>query len=143
MTARSGEVYRAVEALWKDVGVVVTVPTQAIPRSLSIVRLELPKPEEVPATPNEFIPTRLVVNFQVEEEDGSVVQQFSPPMVLRLEFSDRELAAAADGQELKLGVWNGTRWVVFTKKKHQLEMHSRFAIALIRHWGDATMGVGR
>jgi hypothetical protein len=144
MSAESSYIPSTAEEYWDDLQVAVIVPTQAVAGQLSIVRLDLPNPDKVPPTPNTFIPTRLVVNFEVRKaDDQTLVQQFSPPMVLRVGFNEEELAAAAEGQELKLAFWDGSRWVVFTKEKHHLELHSTFAIALIRHWGDPTMAVGR
>lgn len=143
MRAESGTVYLAVETYFEEENVVVTVPTQAVRRVLSIVLLD-PDPNELPATPNVFEPTRRVINFEVRESDGeALVQKFSPPMVLQVGIGEDELGLVAAGYELKLAYWDGSRWVVFTKEEHQLEFHSDFAIVLVRHWGDATVGWGR
>jgi hypothetical protein len=133
-----------VEKHFEDKGVWVVVPTQARARPLRIVELDDSDLADMPATPNVFGPDRVVISFQVEEEgNGCPVDGFSPPMVLMVEFAEQDLDLVKQGHELKLAFWDGSRWVVFTKEKHQLEMHSRFAIALIRHWGDPTVGAGR
>jgi hypothetical protein len=88
--------------------------------------------------------TRPVINFHVAEDDGTtLVHRFSPPMVLRVGITQAELDLVAEGDELKLAYWDGSRWVVFTKEEHQFELHSEWAIALIRHWGDPGVGWGR
>lgn len=121
----------------------VTIPHQVVARPL---RIGDPQdfPTNTPPTPGVFEPTRCVINFQVTEDDGStVVHHFAPPMVLRVEITEAEFEQVAEGHELKLGFWDETRWVPFTKEKHHFTLHSHFAIALIRHWGDPCVSWGR
>jgi hypothetical protein len=132
-----------VERHFEEEKVWVTVPMQANARAL-LISDPLEFPEDTPATPGVFELTRPVINFQVTEDDEStLVHNFSPPMVLRVQITEAEFLQVAAGYELKLGFWDGTRWVPFTKEKHHFELHAHFAIALIRHWGDPGVGWGR
>jgi hypothetical protein len=122
----------------------VTVPTQARARTLVISESLGIKPlADTPATPNVFEPIRTVINFEVREEDGTVVHRLSPPMILRVAFTEQDLEQVGEGNELGMAFWDGSRWVPFTKEEHHFQLHSRFAVAVIREWGDPSVGLGR
>jgi hypothetical protein len=140
----SKDEYHVVERYYPDEDVWVTIPTQAKARILIISDpLEIKPLDDTPATPNVFEPFRTVINFQVEEEDGTVVHRFSPPIILRVAFTDEDLAQVGEGKEFGMAFWDGSRWVPFTKEKHHFQLHSRFAVAVIRDWGDPSVSLGR
>jgi hypothetical protein len=138
----SGTSY-TVERYFAAEGVLVTIPNQAVARALLISDPQA-WPADAEDTPGVFELTRPVINFHVTENDGStIVHHFNPPLVLRVEITEAELEQVAAGHDLKLGFWDGSRWVLFTKEKHHFQIHSQFALALIRHWGDPGVGWGR
>lgn len=132
-----------VDRYYEEEKVLVTIPTQARPRPL-LISDPLEFPADTEDTPGVFVLTRPVINFQVTEDDGStVVHHFNPPLVLRVEITEAEKQQVAEGHDLKLAFWDGSRWALFTEEKHHFQIHSHFAFALIWHWGDPGLGWGR
>jgi hypothetical protein len=122
----------------------VIVPHQVVARPL-LISDPMDFPPDPPNTPGVFIKTVWAINFQVTEDDGegTIVHRFNPPLVLRVEIPPSEIARALAGEDLKLAFWEGSRWLPFTKEKHHFQIHSDFALALIRHWGDPPVAWGR
>lgn len=132
-----------VERYFENEKVRVTIPHQAVARPL-IISDPMEFPPDPPPTPGVFIKTQWAINFQVTEDDGStIVHRFNPPLVLRVDIPPEEIERALAGEDLKLAFWEGSRWLPFTKEKHHFQLHSEFAIALIRHWGDPPVAWGR
>jgi hypothetical protein len=118
----------------------VTVPAQDSGGALEIQQItELPP--GMRGTPTVFEPCDIRINFQVLK-GGSPVQKFSPPMVLRVAITDQARARAADTGRLRLAYWDGSEWVLFTKRKHLFHLTPEYGIAVIRDWGDPAVAWG-
>lgn len=117
----------------------VTVPAQDSDGTLDIQQIDLPA--VMPGTPTVFEPSDIRINFQVLK-DGVTLQKFSPPMVLRVAITDTARERAAETGRLRLAFWDGSEWVLFTKRKHLFRLTPHFGIAVIRDWGDPAVAWG-
>jgi hypothetical protein len=143
MAIESSESYA--EKFFKDENVWVFVPIQDEPGGLEIVKLDMPDPSTLPEDSGEFKLKRTVVNFEVKR-DGSAVEQFSPPIELRVGLLQDEVEELRNGGKFKLAfcLEDGDKWVVLKDiYGFKFDLAARDAIAWIRDWGDATVGLGR
>lgn len=132
-------------------GVVVKVPPQA--KLIKATRPDIPAGIPMKAAKGKFQPLRLVINLKMVEAGGAgaEVLKFNPPIVIRVRYYATDLANAKKaGGLLSLGVWDGTKWMRFTKKKHffRLEQWEKkkgkgWATIEISGWGDPTIGLGK
>ena len=120
----------------------VTVPTQVSGRELALKTGTIPSDILDKKVPYGFEPIHPVINFQVDDSSGEVMY-FVPPMILRVKVPDEWQVSPKAGLQLKLAYWNGTKWTVFTKRKHQFHLGPEYAIAVIRQWGDPTVAWGQ
>jgi hypothetical protein len=133
------------ERFFKDENVWVFVPVQDDPEELEIVQLEVPPPEDLPPDSAEFKLKRAVVNFEVSQ-GGSIIEEFCPPIELRVGLLEDEVELLRRGEDLKLAfvLEGGDEWVLFKDiYGFKFDLAARDAIVWIRRWGDATVGVGR
>ncbi len=131
--------------------VTITVPVQKGKRAKA-VKLPLGKLDEMKGKKDGFKPGRLVINFNLVDEDDpeTILTEFDPPFELRIRYSRGDLERAGRANKpLELGFWNGSEWVVFTPEKHQFELQpdsqenaGGYGVALISHWGDPNIGWG-
>jgi hypothetical protein len=130
-----------------DEDVWVTVPPQESEHELLLESPEL-NGDDMPETPTVFTPSDIRINFQVREREegdgsGSLVQKFSPPMVLRVGITDlAKQAAQSKNRRLQLAFWDGSEWVPFTREKHLFRLTPKYGIAVIRDWGDPPVAWG-
>jgi hypothetical protein len=133
-----------IDEAYDEEGVWVTVPRQANGRLVRIERKTLP--EDTPGTPTVFEPKDIRINFQVWEQlDGGssqILQKLNPPMVLRVAITDKARDWAAQSGQLRLAFWDGSEWVLFTKRKHLFHLTPNHGIAVIRDWGDPAVAWG-
>jgi hypothetical protein len=124
----------------------VRVPDQGRP-GLRIVQSELPERWDLPGDHKDFELSRRVINFEVQDEDGTSVEVFAPAMELRVGLTPSEMRRWLQGESVKLAyAVSGTQeWVVFTQEKHNLriEPDARDAVVEISDWADPTVGLGR
>jgi hypothetical protein len=95
-----------------------TVPDQG--RWVKVIEKPLPPLSRLPGT-KDFTPIRLIGNIAVVDYDDPnvVLTTFDPPIELSAVYHDMDLfEAARSNRRLKLGYWNGKRWVVFTTSQH-------------------------
>jgi hypothetical protein len=130
------------EAYFEIEEVRVTVPRQEENWPLSVHRLRFPSVEWKQG--DEFELRRPVINFEVQKEDGSVVEEFDPPLELTVGLIADDFEGLGGGDP-KLAFWNedDKRWILFTQKKHRLEIEGFEARVWIEHWGDPGVGLGR
>ncbi|HTP09190.1 MAG TPA: hypothetical protein VMP08_13130 [Anaerolineae bacterium] len=107
---------------------------------------------------NDFTPAELVINVEVVDanDEHTVLSDFDPPLELEFKFpaslikNAREIAArqqivikSADDfvAVIKVGFWNGTRWVLFTPEKHNFRIQGSETMGYVgkvnlKKWGD-------
>lgn len=92
-----------------------------------------------------FKPIRVVINFQVVDEDDpqTILTEFDPKFELRVRYTPADSQAAQRAnKELTLAYWNGSTWVKLTREKHEFRLEPNpqgqggFGVAMIKSWGD-------
>jgi hypothetical protein len=134
---------------WPEKGVSILVPAQE--NGVTVIGVERDMPRSIPDRPN-FHPSRLVINFELEEagKPGAVLMEFRPPLQLRVLYTQDDLDRAMKAERpLKLAFWDGEHWVLFTREKHDFELQpfpetgtGGVGFARISHWGDPAVGWG-
>ena len=136
---------------FSDEGVSLDIPEQG--KKLRPVKRPTGKLEDMKSKPGGFTPWRLVINFEMEEEDnpGSYISEFEKPLELRIRYTraDHE-RAEKDGKPLRMAYWDGSDWVVFTAEKHQFKRvpaadakSGGELVVSLSKWADPTIAVGR
>jgi hypothetical protein len=114
-----------------------------LPMSSSLEGLESKK--------DQFRPHRLVLNFEaVDPKDpNNYVSEFSPPMTLRVQYTNDDVTNAGGLNELKLGYWDEKNlyWVSFSENpKYNFEIDGDetggFVEVTVSSWGDRYIGYG-
>lgn len=129
-------------------GVRITLPAQK--KKAKVDKLSMASLAEMPGTPGGFRPGRVVINFQVVDEDdpSTVLTVFDPKFELRIRYTPADLKRAQEaGRSLELAFWDGARWVSFTREKHDFRLEpdaqgGGFGVAMIGHWGDPNVAWG-
>ncbi len=132
-------------------GVTVTIPDQK--RKIGVRKLALGQPESMPSVKGGFQPARLVLNFELFDEDqpDAYLVEFEQPFELRVRYTRADLERAErEGAALALGFWDGKSWVRFTAEKHGFHLlpdanpaKGGFGVVSIREWGDPPVGWGK
>jgi len=101
---------------------------------------------------DEFSPHRLIINFEIsadQKDPGNYVSEFSPPIHLRVPYTDVDVKAAGGLENLQLGFWDEVNnyWVSFTKTpKYEFSIEGDesggFVMVTIPSWGDRRIGWG-
>jgi hypothetical protein len=134
----------------------VVIPWQG--RSAMAVRVPSVPLDQMKGKDNDFTPAELVINVEVVDANDAhiVLTDFDPPLEIELKFpaslikNARELAArqkiSIDSADdfvavIKVGFWNGLRWVLFTKEKHNFRIQGNDTTGYVgkvdlRKWGD-------
>jgi hypothetical protein len=132
-------------------------------------------PKSVPSLPisklssneDEFKPAKLVINVEVVDADDplTILTDFDPAFEIRAKYTSSDLmqlekaktayyqgggAIGGKGEPVfQLGFWNGCRWVLFTKAKHNYRIEPNnpphtggVEIVDISKWGDPPIGHG-
>jgi hypothetical protein len=118
--------------------VTVTVPWQG--NAISIENLNLDPNEKVPSSPD-FTVIRQVINFEARNLDKSILKVFNPKMSIRVDYTAVDVEkVGGDPSRLRLGFWDGNRWVAFTKAKHDYQLTGDktggFASVSVATWDD-------
>lgn len=132
-------------------GVTITIPDQK--RKIGVRKLGLGKMESMPPVAGGFQPARLVLNFELYDEDqpDGYLVEFDQPFELRVRYTRGDLKRAEnDGTSLALGFWDGVTWVRFTAEKHGFQLvpdadaeKGGFGVVSITRWGDPPVGWGK
>lgn len=139
VNAQGHQVYKFLE---------VTVPDQG--KWVSVIEKDMPPLSSMPGNAN-FTPIRLIVNLAVVDYNNlnSVITSFDPPIELELNYTNGVLGGFDPTEEaLKLAYWDGSTWVVFTKKDNYYTLLQSatggVARLQISSWaGDPPMAWGR
>jgi hypothetical protein len=136
---------------FSEEGVQVTVPSQA--KSVKVVKLPLASLRELPTPVSvDFEPFRPVINFEVQYEDGTKVEEFNPPIQISVRYTSDDFKNADNvGKSLKLGSWDGTTWWLYTAEKDSFQLvpdgkepsAGGWGVVLVSKWGDPTQVWGR
>jgi hypothetical protein len=138
-----------------DKGVLVIVPWQGRPVAV-IAAPSLPL-DRMKSDRDEFTPDELVINVEVVDghDQHIVLTDFDPSVEMQFKLSPRQIEAArklavdqkkpAETPEdlaavIKVGFWDGARWVLFTREKHGFQIvgsqDSLVAKVRLKKWGD-------
>lgn len=124
-------------------GVVVLVPPQ--PQPVLVERLDPPQVEALPGGPVDFQPFRTVIDLKVklEASPNTYVTQFNPPITIRIRCTHKDVKRAKLFNYLKLGYWDGKKWVHCTAKTHKFQLevdktikYAGWGIIQISNWDD-------
>ncbi len=141
--------------------VTVTVPPQS--RPVMVVERYLPPLEELQSDQDEFKPKELLVNFDVVDAEypQTPISFFDPPIMMEVEYTQAQVEAAQKDVETfrsyikgqleqpmpLLGFWDGTHWILFTPRKHQLTYRPNedpntggVATVKVSRWADPPTG---
>ena len=132
-------------------GVAVEVPWQDEVGQVDVVSLPLGAIEDLPGNDN-FMPTRLVIDFKVIDAKGRTVTDFAPDAMTILVIYTEEDVKNADGLDnLKLGYWHEEleQWNALTWSEQPSSPFLSpgpgsvgLASAEVSSWGDRRIGWG-
>jgi hypothetical protein len=132
-------------------GLTITIPDQK--RRINVRKLGLGKMESMPPVKGGFQPHRLVMNFELYDEDqpDDYLVEFDQPFELKVRYTRADLQRAErEGAALALGFWDGKTWVRFTAEKHAYHLlpdadpaNGGFGVVTITKWGDPSVSWGR
>lgn len=154
---RSGE---PVVAIFSDAFTTVVVPWQG--RAVAVVRAPMVPLEQMKGEGNDFTPAELVINVEVVDakDAHTIVTDFDPAIEVEFKFpgtlienasklaarQEIKIGSAADFTSvIQLGFWDGTRWVLFTKEKHNYRIQGNASTGYVgkvnlKKWGDPPIG---
>jgi hypothetical protein len=125
-------------------GVVIKYTGLTMP--IELQRLPLPALAAMPAVPGGFEPFRRIINLKIVDlnHPKNKLNKFKPALVVRIRFTDADLAqAAAKGKPLSLGFWDGTKWVRLEPPTYPFHLvhkpTKKFAgwgVLILDRWGD-------
>jgi hypothetical protein len=138
----------------------VVIPWQG--RPAMAVRAPSVPLDQMKGEGNDFTPAELVINVEVVDanKEHIVLTDFDPPLELEFKFppsliknardlAARQQASIASADDLvsviKMGFWNGARWVLFTKEKHNYRIQGNDNTGYVgkvnlKKWGDPPIG---
>ncbi len=106
--------------IFKKGDVVVKIPNQKSMAPVDVKEIPLPKKFPPPASIG-FHPFRVVVGLEFFDptKANAVVAKFNPPIEISIRYTNQDKTYADNVcRELRLGYWDGTRWIRFTKTKN-------------------------
>jgi hypothetical protein len=143
-------------ATFPDAFTTIVMPWQG--RAVRAVRVPSVPLDQMKGEGNDFTPAELVINLEVVDakDEHVVLTDFDPPLELEFKFppslikNARELAARqkiniTTGNDfadvIKVGFWDGKRWILFTKAKHNFRVQGNDTNGYVgkvdlRKWGD-------
>lgn len=129
----------------EEEGVTVTVPWQG--KKVQVEKLLSKNLDELLSEEDEFLPTRLVINFEVvEAETRKPVDEFSPPMELQVAYTADDYSSADGKSVLGFRRDGPGRWVALTKKKHDFRLEGGptggYGFATVSDWDDVFIAWG-
>jgi len=132
-------------------GVEIVVPPQQQVDKVSVEEIITTNWDEIKEEKSDFIAKREALNFQVVDSSNTQLTDFDPPIELKVNFTFDDLKESIENNKLiSLAFWNGSRWVRFTEKKHNLSVHLTkinhwvgYFVVKISNWGDPSVSVGR
>jgi hypothetical protein len=133
-------------------GVAIKIRAQSSP--VRVRKLPLGSPQDYHPEEGDFIPTRLVIHFEIIDENGNYPTAFDPPYELEVRYTAEDMARARNlGASLTLWYYDGKNWQPFTEEKHGFRLlpdrlklqHERIetggcGIAYITNWADPPVG---
>jgi len=146
---------QADEAIYKFESEEVAITIRAQSSPVHVRKLSLPKLEDLPANADGFKPSRLVINFEVVDEEENIPPEFAPPFELQVRYTAEDLGRARDaGGSLTLWFFDGIKWNPFTEQKHRFRLipdrlrlqtplndeEGGYGIAYITKWYDPPVG---
>ena len=145
-----------------DKGVEIYIPPQENYTKVS-ARVVLPVEwDRIRKFTQGYEPGREVINFELVDNAGKVIGNFSPPIELKVYFTvDDVKFVGGNYEDLNLAFLpeGSPQWIIFTEQKHDLKRHLidhwpdapptdpdswvGYFIVKIEHWGDPSVSVGR
>jgi hypothetical protein len=134
-----------------DEGATIIIPDQK--KKISARKLDKGSLDKMRPVKGGFQPARLVVNFELYDEDqpDKYLVEFDAPFELRVRYTKADLKRAEqEGAALALGFWDGSDWVRFTLEKHGFHLEpdadpekGGLGVVSIKKWGDPPVGWGK
>lgn len=159
-----------------DKDVIVDFPKEGvrvkIPKQKSLQKMVARTVPSVPisklsSNEDEFKPARFVINVEVVDANDpmTILTDFDPAFEIQVKYTSYDLkrleqakmayklaggTMGGKGEPVfQLGFWNGRRWVLFTKEKHNYRIVPNippdtggFEVVDISQWGDPLMAHG-
>ena len=132
-------------------GVVITIPDQK--KKIGVRKLAKGSLNEMRPVKDGFKPARLVVNFELYDEDqpDKYLVEFDAPFEVKVRYTKADLKRAEEeSAPLALGYWDGSGWVRFTLEKHGFHLvpdanpeKGGFGVLSIKKWGDPPVSWGK
>ena len=110
---------------------------------------------------DDFTPSVLIINAEIVDarDERTILTDFDPPIEIQVKFPDTVIANARKRASqtksapsnddvlaaLQLGFWDGSRWVLFTKEKHNFRLLTTggiVGVVTLKKWGDPPVGAG-
>ncbi len=145
-----------VVAPFPEVFTTVVIPWQG--RQAVAIRAPSVTLDQMRGENNDFTPAELVANIEIVDanDQHTVLTDFDPPVELEFKFpptlieNARKLAASRELKAskaedflavIKVGFWDGTRWVLFTPEKHNFRIQGSDTYGYVgkvdlKKWGD-------
>ena len=109
---------------FKNGDVEVIIPDQKkVP--VDVREVSAPSLEQTPPVHIGFHPFRIVIGLEYFDptHENAGVGQFDPPLEVHIRYTAQDLAIATNARRaLRLGFWDGTRWLLFTESKHDFRL---------------------
>lgn len=147
-------------ATFSDAFTTVVVPWQG--RPVSVVRAPMVPLDQMKGEGNDFTPAETVINVEIVDgkDQHTIVTDFDPAIEVEFKFPGTLIEKAsqlAARQEIKIataddltsviqiGFWDGARWVLFTKAKHNYRIQGNASTGYVgkvdlKKWGDPPIG---
>ena len=121
-------------------------------KAIDVVKRDIPK--DMDMYPKEgFQPFRIVINLVVVDFDTHEIEltDFDPPIEVRVRYQSGDVDKAGAPEKLKLGFWDGKRWILCTVEKHRFSLQpddpkrpaqGGWGVVFLKHWGDPTVSWG-
>ena len=132
-------------------GVTITIPSLA--RKIAVRKAAPGNLKDMPQTDADFVPRRVVIDFDFYDEDApqASLTSIDAAFELRVRYTQQDVAnAGGDWHSLKLAFYRGGKWKRFTQEKHHFILHpdeadpnTGYGVVQIRDWSDPNIGWGQ
>jgi plastocyanin len=149
ITCQRNETQNRLDCTARHGDVIIRVPDQAGLHGLEVVSLPMKPLEQLQSPEPDFYPQRPIINFEVRDRNGRVIEQFSPALRLEVRYTSLDWEMASGDPQL--AYWpvyaSGSEgpWIPF-QEKHQYVRRGTssggWGFASPDEWGDPMISWG-